>query len=269
MSEAEVINKSKIPNTIKSLTQDFQRLGIENGDIVLVHSSLSAIGWVCGEERAVIEALLETIGEEGTLCMPAHSGGNSDPANWANPPVPREWNEIIYDMMPAYQPDITPTRGIGRVAEIFRTYPGVLRSSHPQTSFCARGTYAKEITENHALTPQFGENSPLGRLYQRNAKVLLLGVGYDSCTSFHMGEVLCGSIEITRMGAAMTIHNNREWKWFEDYDYNNEDFIILGNAFESQREVKTSKVGNADCKLFGICEAVEFATVWLQENRGL
>jgi aminoglycoside 3-N-acetyltransferase len=269
MSELEVIQKTKVPNTVKSLVEDLMQLGLKNKDIVLVHSSLSAIGWVCGEERTVIEALLETIGEEGTLCMPAHSGGNSDPAKWAHPPVPCDWNEIIYDAMPAYHPDITPTRGIGRVAEVFRTYPGVLRSNHPQTSFCARGKYAKEITDTHALTPQFGMDTPLGKLYQNNAKVLLLGVGYDSCTSFHMGEVFSGTTEVTRMGAAITINNSREWKWFEDYDYDNEDFITLGNAFESQREMQSAKVGNADCKLFDICAAVDFATVWLQENRKL
>ena len=53
----------------------------------MVHSSLSKIGWVCGAEVSVIQALLEVVGEEGTIVMPAHTGDNSDPSVWENPPI--------------------------------------------------------------------------------------------------------------------------------------------------------------------------------------
>ncbi len=267
MSELDVIQKTKVPVTLSLLDRDFKKLGIDKGDIILVHSSLSAIGWVCGEERTVIEALLAAVGDEGTVCMPAHSSGNSDPAGWANPPVPGEWNQVIYDSMPAYDPQITPTRGIGRIAEQFRSYPGTLRSNHPHTSFTANGKYAQEITEGHILTPQFGMGSPLGMLYQLDAKVLLLGAAYASCTCFHMGEVLCGKIPKVRQGAAMEVNGSREWVWFDDYEYDNDDFILLGNDFENEFEVIKEKAGNADCKLFGIRAAVDYAAKWLVKHR--
>jgi aminoglycoside 3-N-acetyltransferase len=210
MSESDVIKSTKSPNTTETLFCDLVKLGLKINDIVLVHSSLSSIGWVCGEETAVAEALLQAVGKDGTVCMPAHSGENSDPAEWENPPVPKEWNDIIYNSMPAFRPAVTPTRSIGRIAEFFRKYPNTLRSDHPQVSFCANGRYAKEITEKHVLTPQFGMDSPLGRLYELNAKVLLLGVGYGSCTCFHMGEALNSTMKRKRMGAAILKNGTRE-----------------------------------------------------------
>ena len=267
MSEANIINQTKSPITKELLVQDLIKLGVKSGDILLVHSSLSKIGWVCGEERTVIEALIAAVGMEGTVCMPAHSGGNSDPSEWRNPPVPKEWVEIIYENMPVFDPAITPTRGIGIIPEAFRCYPGTLRSYHPQTSFCAYGKYAREITDNHMLTPQFGKDSPLGRLYNLKAKVLFLGTGYDTCTCFHMGEVLCETTPRKRMGAAMLINNVREWKWFEDYDFDSDDFNILGKCYEEKNEVALGAVGNANCRLFDIRPAIDFSTIWLRENR--
>jgi aminoglycoside 3-N-acetyltransferase len=267
MSEINTISKTKTPVTEKTIIRDLQSMGLNKGEIILVHSSLSAIGWVCGEERTVIEALIKTVGPEGTICMPAHSGGNSDPAEWEHPPVPKEWFDIIYQSMPVFDPDISPTRGIGRIPEAFRTYPGTLRSYHPQTSFCAYGKNAKEITDNHVLTPQLGMDSPLGKLYQLNAKILFLGTGYHTCTSFHMGEALCGNTPIKRQGAALLINQVREWKWFDDFDYDCDDFDVLGKDFEDKNVVIQGKVGNADCRLFDIKTAVDFSVDWLNRNR--
>ncbi|MGB4660438.1 MAG: AAC(3) family N-acetyltransferase [Mobilitalea sp.] len=267
MSEADVIKNTKSPYTQKLLIEDIQKMGVKEGETILVHSSMSRIGWVCGEERTVIEALQGSVSAAGTICMPAHSGGNSDPADWCNPPVPKDWYETIYENMPAFDLSITPTRGIGRIAEAFRIYPGTIRSNHPHTSFCANGKQAKEITEGHVLSPQFGKDSPLGKLYELNAKVLLLGVEYDSCTSFHMGEVFSGKTAIVKMGAATKENGRREWIWFEDYDYDNEDFKKIGEAFEAEKEIVHGKIGNAECRLFDIKDAVDFAVKWMRENR--
>ena len=79
----------------------------------MVHSSLSKIGWVCGAEVSVIQALLEVVGEEGKIVMPAHTGDNSDPSVWENPPIKKEWLDTLYDSMPAFEKEITPTRGMG------------------------------------------------------------------------------------------------------------------------------------------------------------
>lgn len=88
-----------------------QNLGVCTGDILLVHSSMSSIGWVCGGSQAVIESLLKSVGETGTLVMPAHSSDLSDPSVWENPPVPKTWISIIKETMPPFEVDKTPTRG--------------------------------------------------------------------------------------------------------------------------------------------------------------
>jgi len=267
MSEGKVIENSKSINTIESITKDLKNLGINDGDLLLVHSSLSSIGWVCGGAQAVISGLLKSIGKSGTLVMPAHSGDWSDPAKWMYPPVPKEWVGIIYDHMPPYNRLITPTRGMGKVAELFRTFPNTLRSNHPQVSFTANGSLAKEIVENHVLTPAFGINSPLGEFYKRNGKVLLLGVGFDSCTSFHLAEALIKKEPITRQGSAIIENNIRVWKWFEDYEYNSDDFEKIGEEFIKTNSVKIGNIGNAKSYLFDMKTGVDFSIDWLNRHR--
>lgn len=267
MGERDIINKTEKPNTVATIVEDLKRLGINGNDIVLVHSSLSSLGWVCGGAQAVILALMEAVGKEGTLVMPAQSVDWSDPAQWECPPVPKEWIEIIYDNMPAFQAEITPTRGMGRIAELFRTFPNTKRSNHPQVSFCANGKLANHIVENHPLTPQFGMDSPLGKMYNLDGKVLLLGVGYDSCTSFHLAESLIDEMPKVKMGTSLIEDGLRVWKWFEDYEYDSDDFEVIGKGFEENYFVKEGKVGNATCVVFSIKDGVDFAREWLIKNR--
>jgi len=267
MDEGSIISKTKEPITINTIYQDLTKLGIRRGDILLVHSSLSSLGWVCGGAQSVILALMNVVGNDGTLIMPAHSGDWSDPAEWGNPPVPKEWNQIIYENMPAFEPEKTPTRGMGCIAELFRTFPDTIRSNHPQVSFSANGKYAKKIIENHVLSPQLGMNSPLGKMYNLRGKVLLLGVGYDSCTSFHLAESLINEMPTKKMGTAMMHKGEQMWKWFEDYDYNSDDFNLIGENFEKNSIVQKGKVGNAKCKLFELKNGVDFAKSWLIKYR--
>ncbi len=189
MTEAETIKRTRgRPVTVTSLTADLSALGVTPGMTLLVHSSLSALGWVNGGPVAVILALENALRPEGTLVMPTHSGHLSDPAEWQDPPVPETWWETIRQTMPAYDPDLTPSRGMGAIPESFRRQKDVLRSSHPHFSFAAWGKGAAVITERHALELSLGEHSPLARIYDRDGWVLLLGVGHDSNTSLHLAE---------------------------------------------------------------------------------
>lgn len=267
MSEFRIIELTRHPNTVNSIYNDLKKLGICEGNTVLVHSSLSSIGWVCGGGQAVIMALLKSVGDEGTLVMPAQSPSISDPEEWENPPIPHDWLYDVYDNMPAFDPMMTPTEGMGKIPELFRTIPNTIRSNHPQVSFSANGKFAKKITENHELTPGFGMNSPLGRLYELNAKILFLGVGYNSCTGFHLAEALNEKMPKKRMGTSMTENNTRVWKWFEDFNYDSDDFGVIGKEFEEKYDISTGMVGNAKCKLFDMKCGVDFAKEWLAENR--
>jgi aminoglycoside 3-N-acetyltransferase len=100
---------SDVPITLSSLKDDFKSLGIREGSTLLVHSSLSSLGWVCGGAVAVIQALEDTLGDEGTLVMPTLSANLSDPSIWQHPTVPESWWETIRRELPAYDPDLTPT----------------------------------------------------------------------------------------------------------------------------------------------------------------
>jgi len=268
LNELKVIEATENINTVTTIYNDLINLGVKNGDILLVHSSLSSIGWVCGATQAVVMALLQIIGGKGTLIMPAHSGSISDPKEWENPPVPMDWVQQIYENMPAFDALLTPTLGMGRIAELFRTLPKVYRSNHPQVSFSAWGKSAKHIVSNHKLTPGFGMESPLGKMYNLDAKVLLLGVGYDSCTCFHLSEALNEKMPKKRMGAAIIDNNEKIWKWFEDFNYDSDkDFEKIGEEFEKTNNVIIGKIGNAECKLFNMKIGVDFAKKWIQSNR--
>ena len=165
MPEGQVVRKTKTLATVGSLQSELTALGIEKGMVLLVHSSLSALGWVCGGAVAVIIALQEVLGETGTLVMPTHSTDLSEPGQWENPPVPESWWQTIRETMPVYDPDLTPTRSMGKIAETFRKQKDVLRSGHPQSSFSARGPQASYVVNNHAFAFGMGECSPLARIY--------------------------------------------------------------------------------------------------------
>lgn len=91
-----------------TVATQLRELGVQDGETLLVHSSLKSLGWVCGGPVAVVQGLLDALGPKGTLVVPTQTGGLSDPADWENPPVPVEWWDEIRTSMPPYDPLITP-----------------------------------------------------------------------------------------------------------------------------------------------------------------
>ena len=130
---------------------------------LIVHSSLSSIGWVCGGAQSVIMALEEVLQEDGTLVMPSHSCNLSDPSHWGFPPVPESWWNTIKDEMSAFDKDLTPTCAMGVIAETFRKQNGVVRSSHPSCSFAAWGKNKDYIIQDNHYDFAQNDESPIGK----------------------------------------------------------------------------------------------------------
>ena len=268
MSESDTISQIEYPNTRLSIAAEISNAGIKSGATILVHSSLSSLGWVSGGAVAVIQALMDVITPEGTLVMPEHSGDLSDPANWQHPPVPESWWTIIRESMPAYHPAYTPSRGMGTIPEIFRTMPGVIRSDHPEVSFAAWGKHASFITSEHSLDYSLGENSPLARIYDLDGKVLLLGVGFENNTSFHLSEVRARGSSIAKQGAPVHINGERKWVEYTDIVYDSALFDKMGEDFCNTGPVKKINIGAANCCLFDQRPAVDFGIQWIEQLRG-
>lgn len=267
--EKKVIEATDKPATIESIAADLRELGVEEGMLLLVHSSLSSLGWVCGGAVAVVLALQEVLGARGTLVMPAHTGDLSDPRAWENPPVPYDWWETIRETMPAYDVQMTPTSHMGAIVEAFRGQDGTERSNHPQLSFCARGPLAREILAGHALDFGLGEESPLARLYDRQGQVLLLGVGHANNTSLHLAEYRAEYRDkrIVRNGAPLKEGDLRRWVEFEDLDIDSGDFERLGSDFEERGLAQTGSVAQGHARLMPQRALVDYAQRWIVENR--
>jgi aminoglycoside 3-N-acetyltransferase len=266
--EARAVAASPAPVTRASLAADLGRLGVRPGSVLLVHSSVSALGWVCGGAQAVVEALLDALGPEGTLVVPTHTSGNSEPSRWQHPPVPEDWWPVIRAQMPAYDPAIMPARGLGAVVEVARTWPGSRRSAHPQDSFAAIGPAAETVTAGHALDSGFGDRSPLARVEELDGDVLLMGAGHGSNTSLHLSEHRVPDPPREAYGAAVMGPEGRYWTTWEDVVADQSDFEAIGAAFDASGAVAIGRVGVGEARLMRQRELVAFGVAWMAENRG-
>jgi|GEM_PF-237316 len=166
-----------------------QALGVPKGAVLMAHSSLSQFGYVAGGADAVIDALLEAIGPEGTLAMPTLS------FSW----VGRQ----------PYDAAKTPSRA-GAVTEAFRKRPGVLRSPHPTHSVAALGPKAAEIVGGHSPDrPVFAEEGAYGKLYELDAWALML-CRPGANTIMHMGEERNGLLVLDFLGHVIEGGQRRE-----------------------------------------------------------
>jgi aminoglycoside 3-N-acetyltransferase len=155
--------------TQPDLEAGLRDLGLAAGDLVQVHSSLSAFGHVEGGADTVVDALLAVVGPTGTVMVPTFNHGAAD----------------IFDL------HTSPSTN-GAITEALRRRPEAYRSLHPTHPTAAIGPLAQLLTRGHLAAGTFGLQSPLGKLAAMGGKVLLLGVGMNVNTMAHLGETLYG-----------------------------------------------------------------------------
>ncbi len=258
MRERDIVAATPFPRTRETLAFDLRRLGVAPGNVVLVHSALSAIGWVSGGAAAVILSLRDAVAESGTLVMPAQSAQLTDPRGWSRPAIPEEWHDLVRATMPAFDPQTTPSRGMGVVAEEFRTGLGVLRSPHPSCSFAALGPLAQEITAQQPLEDPFGEESPLACLYRTDARILLLGVGFERCTAFHLAERRAWpDRRLVDEGAPLIVDGEPRWVPYRRPAFDESAFPAAGRGLVEGGIGRTGWVGSAFCSLLPMVAAID------------
>jgi aminoglycoside 3-N-acetyltransferase len=152
------------------VADQLRALGINEGSVLLVHTSFRATRPLEGGPLGLIDALHDAIGRDGTLVMPSWSEDDSQP----------------FDPLTSRA---SPSLGV--VADMFWRLPGVLRSDQVH-AFAAAGPEAARITSDPLPLPPHIPESPVGRVHDLDGQVLLLGVGHDADTTLHLAELLAG-----------------------------------------------------------------------------
>ncbi|RDD70932.1 aminoglycoside N(3)-acetyltransferase, partial [Paracoccus versutus] len=168
-----------------TITADLRRLGLQSGDLVMVHASLKALGPVEGGAAGVAQALMDAVGPGGTVM---------GYASWDRSPYEETLNgarmdEDLRRAWPAFDPRTAGTyRGFGLLNQFLAALPAARRSAHPDASMVAVGPLAGTLVEPHRLGQALGEGSPLERFVRLGGKTLLLGAPLDAVTVLHYAE---------------------------------------------------------------------------------
>jgi aminoglycoside 3-N-acetyltransferase len=252
------------------LVADLAALGLPANRDVLVHCSMRELGPVAGGPAALADALRTVIGTAATLVVPAQTPNNST----TSPVFQRAISGLddagraaYIAALPGFDRDRTPSYGMGAFAEYVRRRPDSIRSAHPQTSFAAIGPRASAMLATHDLDSHLGERSPLGALYRADASVLLLGVGYEVCTAFHLAEYR-HPLRSFREYQCFVIDNGRRRQCdFQAVHLNDHDFTQLGESFEIDCPARIGRVGNATARVLSLRRAADFALGWMGMHR--
>lgn len=211
---------------VKTLCDELRDgLGLRVGDHILVHSSLSSIGWVEGGADSVIDALLQSVGELGTVVFPTLTGSITDSPE--TPPHFDARNSVCWT---------------GKIPETARLRSDAIRSLHPTHSVVAFGGYASWFTSGHELVQSpCGYGSPYDKLAAVGGKILLIGVTQQCNTSYHHAEEVAGApivLQDRKMDITLTDlqgfpHTMRDtalhkWHYSRDYDAFDPDMLRQG-----------------------------------------
>lgn len=252
--------------TRRLLVAGLRALGVAEGDCILPHIGFKSFGLFAGGVRVFTEALIDLVGPEGTILMPASSGDVSDPRQWRYPPLPAELAEDVAADIPVFDPVLSPTRGLSAVAEYFRTYPGSLRSSHPSSSFAARGKLAQWLVGEHGLHYRYGLNTPLGRFCETDGLVLVLGSRWYAISLFnHVEYHMPANIPETKRVPVMQ-DGRKVWVDCQDIAYPHYWYEAGMQFLIDSGIARRTMIGPADCTAFRAKQAVAALAEWRLAN---
>jgi aminoglycoside 3-N-acetyltransferase len=225
------------PVSQEQLTQQLLDLGVRPGGVLLVHCAFSQVKPVEGGPPGLIAALLAALGGEGTLVMPSMSDDDDHP----------------------FDPRQTPCPGMGVVADTFWRLGGVLRSDSPH-AFAGQGPQAARITAPHPVEVPHGLDSPVGRVYELDGQVLLLGVGHTANTTVHLAESLAG-VRYRRQKYVMLRNEGRVERFdYVEIDHCCEKFDLVDNWLEAEKLQRRGRVGYAEARLIRSRDIVRMVT---------
>lgn len=258
------IDKNFKPITKEVLINKFYQLGIKEGDTLLVHASLSSLGYVVGGAEALFWALREVIGDKGTIVVPSQTVEISDPASWQYPPVPEEWHDVIRDAIPAYSKNLSYSKAMGAFSQFIGILLDSIRSNHPMYSFTAIGKKASEIIGQDSFDFPFGDKSPLGRMYSIGAKVLMIGTDFETNTSLHLAENRLNREVIYEKSKILT-KDGEKWISFKNIELDiYDDYLEIQKNFTEQYTVNHISINESNIYLFDMKECVDFAEHYYQ-----
>ena len=254
------------PVTKDSLIAELRKLGVSGNQIIEVHCRLSSCDYGIGGASTVVDALLEIAEDGGTILMPTHVAGNSEPSGWSKPAVTPSLYQEMRAALPAFDPKSSYIYGMGAVAENFRQRPGVIISSHPNVSYAAWGRYAKLLCNRQSLHFPLSEESPCARLYELKGSVLLLGSDFDTCTCMHLAEYRSDCRPICISAAKIKNEDGDEWKKYLDLKINNEAFMKIKKKMQEKKMIKESELGGCHIQFFSAAKAVDEATKYFEKT---
>ena len=225
------------------MAQQLLDLGVQPGGVLLVHTAFSKVRPVEGGPIGLISALRAALGPTGTLVMPSMSYDDDHP----------------FDKTKSH------CKEMGVVADTFWRLPSVLRSDNNH-AFAAIGPLAKQILAPHPIDIPHGLDSPVGRVYELDGRVLLLGVDHTSNTTIHLGENQAG-VRYRRDKHLTIMEEGRPVRFeYREIDHCCQNFAFVDKWLDERGLQKRGKVGNADARLIRSRDIVFVVTECLMKN---
>jgi aminoglycoside N3'-acetyltransferase len=222
------------PLTQADIEAGLIRLGLEKGQIVEVHSSLSSFGWVDGGPATVVDALMHVIGAEGAIVMSAY------PVSKILPLSEEEKGWGILAKVRTYGEDYRGPTGMGVIADEFCRRPGTILGPGWHRA-CAWGWRAEQLSQGYQV------------LLEMDGWALLLGVDIERLSSMHQAEKSPLPSEITRY-FALPDEIRRQYpsdNFYLAYDQTPENAWLKIQAQAEQRGIiRIGQIGQATCRYF-------------------